>query len=203
MDVGGIVAPGEEVPGRGHELVPSLISGEGVGVELFEKLCREHLLDQGIHFVPAGPDVLQEDVVAGLVLPDGITLVVDIDSASEGVSNDQGRACKVVSPRLRMDTALEVSVAGQHGGGDKVVVFDCVLDFLWDITAIANAGHAAVASSGEPKLVQVSVHPRGLKVLGDDARARRERCLDVWLGRETLLDGLLSNETCLEHDSWV
>ena len=111
MDVGGVVAPGEQVAGWGFKFVPSLVSCESVGVEIFKEFCSEYLLNEGVDFVTAWPDVLQENIVTILVLADGIGLVVDVDSTSECVSYDKRRTCKVVSPGLGVDTAFEVSVA--------------------------------------------------------------------------------------------
>ena len=45
MDVSRVVAPREEVASRSFKFVPSLVSRESVGVEIFEEFCSEHLFN--------------------------------------------------------------------------------------------------------------------------------------------------------------
>ena len=80
MDVSGVVAPCEEVASRSFKFVPSLVSCESVRVEIFEEFCGEHLFNEGVHLITAWPDVLKKDVVTVLVLADGFSFVIDVDS---------------------------------------------------------------------------------------------------------------------------
>jgi hypothetical protein len=67
-DVGRVLVPGEGVALGGLQALPALVAGEDVGVVLLEQLAREDRADGGLDILGRGPDVLEEDVIAGLVL---------------------------------------------------------------------------------------------------------------------------------------
>ena len=71
-----------------------------------------------------GPDVLEVDGLAVLVLAEGVGVEVVADVAGEGVGDDQRRGHEVVGADLGGDAALEVAIAGEDGDGDQAVVFD-------------------------------------------------------------------------------
>ena len=153
MDVSGVIAPGEEVTSRSFKFVPSLVSRESVGVEIFEEFCSEHLFNEGIHLITAWPDILKKDVVTVLVLADGFSFVIDVDSTGEGISYHERGTCKVVGPCLWVNTAFKVSISRQDSRCHEVIFFDCILDFFWDITTVADTSHASITCSGKAKLV--------------------------------------------------
>ena len=78
-----------------------------------------------------------------------------------------------------MDARLEVAVARQHGGADEVVGDDRVVDLGREVAGVADARRAAVRGDGEAELLEVGQQARLGQVLGDGARAGRERRLDV------------------------
>src|SRR3712207_3555515 len=62
---------------------------------------------------------------------------------------------------------------------------------------------APVAHDVEPEFLQVRQEARGLQVLGYDLGSRRQARLDVGLYREALLDSLLGQQACPDHDRRV
>ena len=78
-----------------------------------------------------------------------------------------------------MDARLEVAVAGQHRGADEVVGDDRVVDLGRQVARIADARRAAVGRDREAELLEIGQEARLGQVIGDRARARRERGLDV------------------------
>ena len=68
---------------------------------------------------------------------------------------------------------------------------------------VADARRAAVGRDVEAELLEVGQEPGLGQVLGDHARARRERGLDVRLDREAVLDRLLREQARGEHHARV
>ena len=79
---------------------------------------------------------------------------VDVDAAGEGVGDDQRRRGEIVGLDLRVDAALEVAVAAEHGGDDEVVRLDGLGDGVGQRAAVADAGGAAVADQVEAELLR-------------------------------------------------
>ena len=77
-----------------------------------------------------------------------------------------------------MHARLEIAVAGEHAGGDEIVFGDRLLDGRVERAGIADAGRAAVADDLEAELVEVGLQAGLVEVIGDDARAGRERGFD-------------------------
>jgi hypothetical protein len=67
-----------------------------------------------------------------------------------------------------MDSTFEVSVSGQNGGGNQVIVNDGVLDLVWNLTRVTNASHATVTSDVEAKRVEGILNTSVAEVLLDD-----------------------------------
>ena len=78
-----------------------------------------------------GPDVLEEDGLAVLVVAERVGGEVVADVAGEGVGDDQRRAHEVVGADFGGDAAFEVAIAGEHGDGDEAVVFDGLARRRW------------------------------------------------------------------------
>ena len=157
VDVGGVVAPLEKVALGSNQVVPSLVSGKGVTVEVSEEGGSHDRLDDLGDIGAAGPDVSEEHGLAFLVFTKRLSLEVDVDGASKRVGNDERGRGQVVSAGKGMNTALEVSVSGEDGGNDKVGLGHGGGDFLGEISRVANAGHATVTSGGVSELIKVLV----------------------------------------------
>ena len=99
-----------------------------------------------------------------------------------------------------MNAGLEVAVARQHGRTHQVVLVDGRIELGREVAGIADAGGAAVAGKGKAEFFQVRQQPGLCEVFGDDARARRQRGLDVRLHREARFDGFFCEKTgCQQH----
>ena len=71
------------------------------------------------------------------------------------------------------------------------------------VAGVADAGRAAVGGDAEAELLEVRQQAGLRQVLGDDARAGRERGLDVRLDREAALDRLLGEQARGEQHARV
>ena len=149
------------------------------------------------------PDVLEVDIVAVAVLPNGVVLEVDVDRAREGVRDDERRAREVVGLDERVDAALEVAVAAEHARDDQVALGDRRGHRLGQRARVADARRAAVADEVEAEPVEVVLQARLLEVGRDHAGARREARLDVGLDLQALLDGLLRQKPRAQHHARV
>ena len=73
-----------------------------------------------------------------------ILLDIETDRAGNRIGDHQRRRGQESLLRIRMDTAVEVAVAGQHGGGIQIAVDDFLLDHR-----VQRAGHAVAGGAGK------------------------------------------------------
>ena len=123
--------------------------------------------------------------------------------AREGVRDHERRGCEVARPDQRMDPALEVAVAREHGDHGEVVLGHGVRHLLRQRPRVPDARRAPEPHEREAELVEVRREPGRVEVLGHDARTRSERRLDPRLGVQARLDGLLREQAGREHHGGV
>src|SRR5918997_4650627 len=203
LDVGGVGVPLVEVAGGHVHLVPLLVAGVDVGVLALVDLRVQGALYLLGYLGLRGPDVLEVDGVASLVLSERVVDQVQVHGPCQGVGDDERRRGEVIGPHVGVDAPLEVAVAREDGGDHEVVLVYRLAYGLGQRPGVADARGAAVANDVEPELLQVVQQARGLQVLGDDLGARREARLDVWLHRQALLDRLLREQPGPDHDRGV
>src|ERR671916_2055680 len=178
LDVGGVGVPLVEVAGGHVHLVPLLVAGVDVGVLALVDLRVQGALYLLGYLGLRGPDVLEVDGVASLVLSERVVDQVQVHGPCQGVGDDERRRGEVIGPHVGVDAPLEVAVAREDGGDHEVVLVDRLAYGLGQRSRVADARRAAVADNVEPELLQVVQQARGLQVLGDDLGARREARLD-------------------------
>src|SRR3954471_1096302 len=98
-----------------------------------------------------------------------------------------------------MDPALEVAVAGEDGRDDEVVLLDGRRDRLVERPRVADAGRAAVAGEGKPKLLERGHEPGRLEVAGDGLRSWGEGRLDGRRDAEPAGDRIPGEEPGSDH----
>ena len=108
---------------------------------------------------------------------------VEIDPAGEREGDHERRRHEEVGLDVLMDARFEVAIAGKDGGGDEIEFVDRFFDPRVERTGVADAGGAAVADDVEAELVEIGLQPGFVQVIGDDARAGRERSLDRRIDR--------------------
>ena len=99
---------------------------------------------------------------------------IGIHRARERISNDQRRRGQVIGAHVGVDPPFEIAVAGEHGGGDEILLVDRLGNLGRERTGIADAGGAAEPDEIVAKLVEVLLQPGLFEVVGDDLRTRRE-----------------------------
>jgi len=104
---------------------------------------------------------------------------------------------------MGVDTTLEVTVSGENSAGNQIVVDDTVLNLVGNLTRVADAGHATVASGLEAECIKSLLYSSSLVVLCDDVGAGGQRSLEVGAHREALGNSVLGEKTSLEHDIGV
>ena len=80
-----------------------------------------------------------------LPVPERLVDQVDVGRAGQGIGHDQRRAGQVVGLHQRIDAALEVAVAAEHGRGHQVALRHRRGHRIGQRAAVADAGRAAVA----------------------------------------------------------
>jgi hypothetical protein len=90
--------------------------------------------------------------------------------------DDERRAHQEVRADVLVHARLEVAVAATARSRDEVVLV--IASSIADRAAgVADAGRAAVADESGSRAGRGSLQPGFVEILGDDARARRERRL--------------------------
>ena len=68
---------------------------------------------------------------------------------------------------------------------------------------IADASRATVADDVEPELIEIRLQSGFLKIIGDDARARRERSFHGRIDRQAAFDRLFREQAGGEHHARI
>ena len=121
----------------------------------------------------------------------------------ERESDDERRRHEEVRLDVLVHARLEIAVAGEHAGGDEIVLRDRFLERGMQRAGVADAGRAAVADGLEAELVEVGLEAGLVEIIGDDARAGRERGLHGGIDRQAVLHGFLREQTGGEHHARV
>src|SRR5438034_11554713 len=74
-----------------------------------------------------------------------------------------------------MDARFEVAIARKDRCSDEIELVDCLLDVGMERARVADASRATVADEIESELVEIFLQSGFVEVIGDNARARRER----------------------------
>ena len=130
-------------------------------------------------------------------------LEVDVDRARERVGDDERGRGEVARAHERVDAALEVAVAREHGADGELVVAHGLGDLVRERARVADAGRAAVADELEAERVERLLQAGGREVVGDDARAGREARLDVRRGAQAARDGVAGEQAGGDHHGRV
>ena len=92
--------------------LPVRIALEDIGIALAEHGRRHAAVDGLGDFAVGRPDILEIDIVAGLVLADRIGIEIDPERPGERIGDDQRRRGQIVALGQRVDAAFEIAVAG-------------------------------------------------------------------------------------------
>ena len=156
------------------DAAPVGIALEDVGVFLGEHLLAQRLANDAVDLATGWPDVLEEDLFALLVHPEGLLHEIGIHRARERIGNDQRRRGEIVGTHVGIDATFEVAVAGEHGGGDEILIVDRLGNLGRERTGIADAGGAAEADEIVAEFVEVLLQPGLVEIVGDHLRTRRQ-----------------------------
>ena len=160
LDVGGLRFPTvRHADIGGGEALPMLVALEHIGVARLEQLwcysCAHDLRD----LARGRPDILEINRFARIGLVDRVGGNIDVERSGQRVGHHQRRRGEVVRAHIRVDAALEVAVARQHGEGDQVIFVDGLGDRLVQRAGVADTGRAAIADEVEAHRVEIFLQP--------------------------------------------
>ena len=107
---------------RDREAAPGVVAGEDVGVGRPEHLLADRSRDRLAYLLGRGPEVCEEHVFAVGAHSDRLGHEIEIHAAGERVGDHERRRGEVVRLHLRVDSGLEVAVAGEHRADDQVAL---------------------------------------------------------------------------------
>ena len=127
-----------------------------------------------INLFIAWPNVFERDRFATGVNTERVLFNVKTNRARNRVRDHQRRRCKKSLLRVRVNAAVEIAIAREHGGGVEIAINHFFLN-----DRIKRAGHAVARRAGEghdteSKRFKLAQKPRFFEVQLNGFRARRE-----------------------------
>ena len=102
-----------------------------------------------------------------------------------------------------MHARLEVPIAAQHTGGDKILCVKSCLHFFVERPAVPDAGGASVADDVVAEFLHITQQAGVLQVFCHDARAGGEAGFDVIGDAQPFLHRFFGEESRAYHHGWV
>ena len=203
LDVFACRIPGVALRCGNVERAPLVVAREDVGVARAKGRFGDGLRDRRVDLRVRRPDLAQIHGLPRGIDSERLRDEVHVHAARERVRDHKRRRREIVCAHLRVDAALEVSVAGKNGGHDHVVFRDVVRDVVGKRAAVADARGAAVTDEIESDLVEVGREARLLEIVRDDFAAGRKARLHPRLARDAAFHGLLRDEPGADHHGRV
>lgn len=145
VDVCRVILPFVKLTSGSFKVLPHLATVKDSVISFLEHLRGDCTCSDSTDLLTRGPNISKENIFSFLILAERLSLKIDVHGSSNSVGNNKGRRCQVVSSGVRMDTALEVSVAGKDSGSNEIVIDNTVLDSIGDFTGVTNATHATIS----------------------------------------------------------
>ena len=101
-------------------------------------------LHDGIDLFIRRPDILEHDRVTILIVAQHILFDVETNSTGDSIGHHQRRRCQECLFGVRVNPAIEVTVARQHRGGIQIPFDHFFLDFR-----VQRTGHAITGGTGK------------------------------------------------------
>ncbi|MNF35247.1 hypothetical protein D3C84_161100 [compost metagenome] len=174
------------------------MDSEHRNVDLTELLRLDRRFHHGVDFFVARPDVLQADFLAVDHAQD-ILLDIETDGPGNGVSHHQRRRSEERLLGVRVDAAVKIAVAREHGGGIQITVDDLLLDHWIERAGHAIAGGASEGDDAETELLQFSGQPCFVEVQRHGFRTRRQRGFHPRLAGQAKLVGVARQQSGGNH----
>ena len=104
----------------------------------------------------------------------GVFLDIETDRTGDGIGDHQRRRGQKRLLGVRVDAAVEISVARKHGGGIKITIDDFLLDCRIEGAAHAVAGGAGESDDAESEFLEIVEQTGLLQIQLDDFGTRRQ-----------------------------
>ena len=190
-DVGAFRPPVVERVGPVHGVLDLGEHGVVNGPEL---LGLDVLRDHRVDLLVAGPQVLEGDRVAVLVVPQHALLDVEADRAGDRIGHHQRRRGQEGLLGVGVDAPVVVAVTGQDGGGVQVPLDDLLLDHRVQGPAHAVAGGAGKTDHAEAQLLELGQQAGVFEVQLHGLGAGRQGALDPGLAQQTRAVGVAGQQ---------
>ncbi len=143
--------------------MPAGIALEHFAVLLVIHRGRDVRAHGGFDLLRRGPDIAQENRLAGLVVAERLRGHIEIHASGKRVGDHQRRRGQIICAHQRMNAPLEIAISAEHRNGDKAVVLDGRADVFFERAAVADASGAAVTDKLETKFVEIFSEARGCR----------------------------------------
>ena len=199
-DIGGHRAPSVE---WAHFDRRPALALEHRDVDIAELLRLHALAGDSVDLFIGRPQILEQDRQTLRIVAERIALDVEANRACQCVSDDQRRRGEECLLGIRVDTAIEVAIAGQHGRGVQIAVYDLLLDLRVQRTGHAVAGRAGERHDTEAEFLQFRLQAGFFQVERDSLRARRQRALHPWFTRQARAVRIACQQASRNHVAWI
>src|SRR4029077_10696612 len=99
----------------------------------------------GFDFLRRGPNVAEENGLAGFIVAERFGSEIEIHASSERVRDYERWRGEIICAHERMDASFEIAIPAEDGDGDKIIFLDGRADGIGYRAAVADASGAAIA----------------------------------------------------------
>ncbi|GBF30568.1 hypothetical protein MnTg04_00509 [bacterium MnTg04] len=185
------------------QAVPVFVAIEYLCVFMPERFTVNAGVHRFVDFPLAGPDVPQIHGLAIGSCSQRAVDQVDVHVAGQRIGHHQRRRSEKIHSDQRMNAALEISVAREHGATHQLAAFHRFPDFRPQRPRISDACGATVADQVKAHFLQVIQQVRFLEIVADHPRSRRQAALDPRFGFKSFCGGVPCQQTGRHHHGRV
>ncbi|OMP13801.1 hypothetical protein COLO4_00925, partial [Corchorus olitorius] len=168
-------------------------------VHLAELLGLDRCTHDGIDFFVGRPQVFQQDRLAVGIGAEAVALDIETHGARNRIGHHQWRRCEERLLGIRVDAAVKVAVARQHGRGVQVAVDDLLLDLRVQRAAHAVAGGAGKRDDAETELFQFVLEAGFFQIQLNGLGAWRQRAFHPRLAGQPQAVGIACQQRRGNH----
>src|SRR5687768_6649023 len=120
--------------------------------ECFPVCCKFH---EALDFIISGPDISQPYRLSILAISERLSCQILKHGSGESISNHQRWRSKEVRTNVRVNSSLEIAIAGEDGGAYEIIGYHRFFNRHGQRARVANACGTAITGKIEAKLIEI------------------------------------------------
>ena len=203
MNVIALLVPLINVARAGWNLVPFRILVRKIAIKFAERFRCERGLHDVPDFAESRPQIAKESFFTVLVLGKRVAGKINVNSARQGERDHQRRRHQKIRLDMLMHACFEIPISRKNRSCNQIVFVDRFLDVWMQWTGVADASRAAVTDEVKPELVEIFLQSGFRQIIGNHARARRERGFHCRIHAQSALHRLFCEKAGRDHHARI